>query len=362
MSLMKRQQLLKRMFVPAANLAFVAILAWASSAQGQYRQLIGLPALSGDDGTGLTSGTIDGTTGYAILSGGGLHRIVKIDDIGRGNTVTTLVDTVTWNSTVDPSNLGAPSGIAGVPFVSGTSLLIADIVTDQIVEVDTTNGNATLLVDAATVAGGLQFAGLNQSNGNLLVYDTTSDSLFETDGSINGWNLVLNDTDLAAVAGDDTPAGVSGAANGVIYLGQSTSSAGENIYFYDPSGPSNGILATEADIVGPVDDVSFSATAFNILSDGRLYFSDGGTNDSFRSIDPSVGPSSLALEIGEAQLVAGPAASDFVSSFSLFEGNLAWVQTINAGGQIPGFYAVPEPASLTLIAGLAMAVVGWRRR
>lgn len=340
----------------------MASMMLATATYGQYVQLVDLPTLSGDDGTALASGTIDGTTGYAVLSGGGLHRIVKIDDIGGANSVTTLVSTSDWNNTVDPGMLGAPSGISGVPFISGSSLLIADLTTDQVVSVDTTTGVATLLVDEATVGGSIGFAGLNRGTGNLLVYQSSADFLYETTGAVNGFNLILDDLQLTTVTGDDTPTGASAASDGVIYLGQGSSGAGENIYFYDPSDMSNGVLATESDIVGALGDVSMSPTAFNLLEDGVLYFGDLGDNDAFRSIDPSVGPSSISEVIREVQLVAGPAQSDFVSSFSLYGGNLAWVQTQTVNGQVPGFYAIPEPSSLAIGLGLAIGLVIYRRR
>ncbi len=322
-----------------------------------YQQLVGLPTLNGGDGTPLNSGTIDGTTGYAVLSGSGLHRIVKIDDLGGANTVTTLVDTASWNTTVG----GAPSGIAGVPYISGSLLLIADLVTDQVVQVDTTSGAASLLVDSTTIGGSIGFSGLNLSNGNLLVYQSAADALYETTGVFNGFTEILDDVGLTTVTGDDTPSGVSGAADGKIYFGQGTDSVGEDITYYDPSGPSNGILATEAQIVG-TGDVGFSTTAFNILADGILYFRDGGTNDSIRSIDPTTGVGSLMVEYDEATLVAGPAKSDFVSSFSLWNNQLAWTQTLDSGDQVPGFYTIPEPSTMTLFLAGMLGLAAARRR
>lgn len=338
------------------TITLIAILHLALPASAQYIQLIDLPTLNGGTGTALNSATIVGNDAFAVLSGGGSHRVVKVADIGGANTVTTLVSTTDWDTTVG----GSPSGIAGIPYASGSDLLIADLVTDQVVKIDQGTGAISLLVDAATIGGSLSFGSVDPSDGNLLFYQSTDDTLFKTTGAVNGITTVLTDTELATITGDDTPSGVTADASGVIYLGQGTNSAGEDINFFDPSGPSSGKVLTEEQIAGVGNDVGFSTTAFDYV-DGKIVFRDGGTNDSIKSVDPSNALASLEVVLDEATLVAGPAASDFVSSFTSFNGNLAWAQTIDAGGQIPGIYAVPEPSSIMLLSISLLAMAARKR-
>ena len=319
--------------------SFLPLVVFASAAHAaSYTQLIDLPTLNGGDLTFLNSGTIDGTTGYAVLSGGGNHRVVRIDDIGGANSVSTLTSTADWNAAA-----GAVSGIAGVPYVSGDSLLIADIVSDQVYQIDRTTGVPSVLVDAATIGGSITFSGVNATTGNLFVYNSSADGIFRTTGSTNGWIEVLDDASLASLSGDDTPSGLA-ISNNILFLGQSSSV--ENISSFNLTLASGATLATESELLGG-PDVSFSTTAFDFLN-GEIYFRDGGANDAIRSIDPNNVAGGAPPVLTEAELLAGPANSDFVSSFSLFNGELAWTQTLGAGSQIPGFYAVPEPSSLLL--------------
>ncbi len=327
-----------------------AMMLTATSSQA-YFQLVDLPTINGGDASLLNSATIVGNDAYAVLSGSGLHRVVKISDVGGANTVTTLVDTATWNTTVNAT----PTGIAGIPYASGSDLLILDLVTDQIVKIDQVSGAATLLVDNATIGGSVSFAAVDPTDGNMVFYQSTSDQLLKTTGAVNGLATVLTDLELTAITGDSSPSGVAVGDNGVIYLGQSTDSVGEDISFYDPSGPSSGVVLTEEQIVGVGNDVGFSTTAFNFV-DGLLVFRDGGTFDSIKSLDPSNALVTLTTVLDENALVNGPAGSDFVSSFFSYNGELAWSQTLASGGQVAGIYAVPEPASLALLGlgGLAM--------
>lgn len=340
--------------IAATTLVAAALLAVPASAQ--YLQLIDLPTLNGGDGTSLNSATIVGSDAFAVLSGGGNHRVVKVADIGGANTVTTLVSTADWNTAVG----SVPTGIAGVPYASGSDLLILDIVTDQVVKVDQGTGAASLLVDNATIGGSVTFGGIDPSDGNLLVYQSSDDVLLKTTGAVNGITTVLTDTELTTITGDDTPSGVAADASGVIYLGQGTNSAGEDISFFDPSGPSSGTILTEEQIAGVGNDVGFSTTAFDFI-DGKLVFRDGGTNDSIKSVDPANALATLTVELDEATLVAGPAASDFVNNFTSFNGALAWVQTLGSGGQVAGIYAIPEPSSLVLL-GLGTLFAATRKR
>ena len=138
------------------------------------------------------------------------------------------------------------------------------------------------------------------------------------------------------------------------FFGQASSAAGENLYFYDPSGPLNGIVATEAEIAGSGLDVSFQSTQFEFL-DGRIYFNDLGTNDAIRSIDPDAGPTSLELEMTRAELEA--LTGTFIAAdFDLFQGELAFA-TFGADGVI---YGIPEPS--TALLGLLGLISCLRRK
>ena len=330
------------------------------AASGQYVQLADLPTINGGDGTILISGTIVGDTGYAMLSGSGLQRIVKIEDLGGANTVTTLTSTVDLNAALGE----VPSGVSGTLLASGTDLIILENTTDQIVKIDQVTGAASLLVDDTTLdslpgvssPATVSFGDVNPTTGNVFFYEGDTDSVYEVTGT-NALSVVLTDTELASITGDDTPGGLGVDSSGVLYLGQSSGT--ENVSFFDPSDDSSGTLIVEGDVLaaqGSGTDIGISSTAFTVLSDGTVVFANTGTPDNLVSFDPSAPVASLDIVLSEAELLAGPAMIDAAIAISEFDGQVAWFNLSAAGSGVPGIYAVPEPTTAALLGlgGLAM--------
>lgn len=318
----------------------ISATALCSFAHGAASQLVSTVAVTGGDGSGIISFAIDGSDAYAVVSGGGNHRIVKITDLGGANNVSDLVSNADWTTVA-----GSQSGIAGRPFISGGNLYLTDSLSDGAYGIDLGTGVVSTLSSAL---GNPQFAGFDFFNNRILSYDSTGDQIFATSILGGGSTQLFDDATLVGLVGDDSPTGIAIGPDGTIYFGQGTSSAGENIYAIDESGPSSSILASEEQIVGVGNDIGFSTTLFEYLGD-RIYFRDGGTNDSFRSIDPVTGVSSLQIEIDEAGLI-DLAGTDNGGDFDLYQGNLAF-STFGADG---GIFVIPEPSSalLALTGGL----------
>ncbi len=336
-----------------ASAASAALSLAAGSASANYIQLIGLPALKSTGGGGLVSGTIDGNQGYAIMnsSGGGSAQVVRIDDIGGANNVIQLTDLAAFSAAK-----GSPvTNIAGSIFDNGNSLYISDITNDAIWTISKANGAILQLVDLAvanpTVNPFSQFGSVD-IDGDLVYYEGGKDTLDKTTGFLNGFTTVLTDTQLTTFTGDDTPAGLGISSSGVYYFGQS-GTVDRGIFFYNPSTNTGGTLLTQDQLVGVGNTPTVSATAFTVLND-TIYLRDGGTNDAFLAVDLSSNAVTTVLD--ELQLTAGPAASDGAQDFALWNGQLAWTQTSAAGGQIVGFYAIPEPGTAALmgLGGLVM--------
>ncbi|MEM8864548.1 MAG: PEP-CTERM sorting domain-containing protein [Planctomycetota bacterium] len=337
----------------------------ASQSHAQYVQLADLPTINGGDGTTLISGTIVGNDAFAMLSGGGLHRIVKIADVGGANTVTTLADTASLNTTLGET----PTGISGTLLASGGDLIILENSTDQIVTIDQGTGASSLLV-SDTVLDGLpgvsgaatvSFGDIDPTTGNAFFYEGDTDSVYEVTGT-DAVSLVLTDTELAAISGDDTPSGLAVDGAGVLYVGQNSSP--ENVAFFDPSDDSSGTVITEGDVLaaqGAGSDIGISSTAFTFVN-GVVAFANTGTPDNFVTFDPADPTGTLDIALREVQLLAGPAGIDAAIAFSSFNGNLAWFNLSSGGGGVPGIYAIPEPASVMVLASLGLVAVGTRRR
>lgn len=341
-------------------LLLAAALVPACASQGAlYRQLVGLPAINGGDSTLLATGVISGNTGYAVVSGGGQHRVMKIDNIGGANTVSTLVSTTSWNTAVGGT---APSGIAGRLLVSGNSLLLIDSVKDVVAKIDTTSGATSILVDTATLNVNPLIAGSN-SDGNALVYLSSggnANTVRVTTGALNGFDPFLSSAQLTSITGNNTTNGIVGLPGGVVYLTQNNPT--EKIAFYTPAGGAFGDVLTEAQIGGGAD-ITFSNNGLSVGPDGWVYFADSGDNDSIRRFDPANPVGTISTVFTTADLLAGPANSTAVNAITSYGADIAWVQSIGAGGQVPGFYApVPEPSTVAMAALAGVGVVALRRK
>ncbi|MEM1097484.1 MAG: PEP-CTERM sorting domain-containing protein [Planctomycetota bacterium] len=339
--------------------ALLGALSLGTAASASYVQLIDLPSLQATGGGNLVSTAIDGNQGYALLnSSGGSAQIVRIDDIGGANNVSTLTDLAEFSSAAGTGI----TNLSGSIFDNGNSLYLADNTNDIIWTISKATGGVIQLIDIEAAKGitsgslGPQFGAVDIDS-DLVYYEFNTDELDKSNGFLNGFSTVLTDTELTTITGDDSPTGLGISSSGVYYLGQGSSGAGEDISFYDPSDGSFGTFLDEAAVAGPGNDVSYSTTAFTVIGE-TLYARDGGTNDRFISIDLGTGTVTTILD--ETDLTTGPALSDFAQDFSLFNGELAWSQTIGAGGQVPGIYAVPEPATFALAGLGALAML--RRR
>lgn len=348
----------------------VAFVLAGTAAEASYIQLVDRDTINGGDNTTLISGTIVGTTGFAMLSGGGNHRIVRIDDIGGTNSISVLTNTAAINTALGLT----PNGISGTLLASGSDLIILENTTDQVVKIDQSTGVASLLLDDATInalpgvsgEASILFGDINPVNGNPYFFEADTDSIIQVTG-VNQVTFEFSSNLLAAVTGDDTPSGLAIDENGVFYFGQNSGT--ENASFFAFSGPLGQTLFTESDIQaaqGVLGDTTFSSTAFTVVGD-KVVFANTGSPDNFISFDadPTTALASLEVVLTEQELLAGPASSDAAVAFTSFNGNIAWVNLLNGpNNAVAGFYAfVPEPGSALLTIVMAsLAAIGRGRR
>ena len=187
------------------------LLAVHSLPAASLTQLISTAELTGGDGT-INNFAINGTTAYAVVSGGGNHRVLQIDDLGSSNIVSPLVDNITWRSSAP----GRQTGIAGRSFISGNSLIITDSTSDGAYRIDLTTTNSVTALSLSI--GNPQQAAFDSLNSRLLAYDSTGDQLLSIPAAGGTPTVLLNDTALAAITGDDTPTGITVGADGTIFF------------------------------------------------------------------------------------------------------------------------------------------------
>ncbi|MEM1208636.1 MAG: PEP-CTERM sorting domain-containing protein [Planctomycetota bacterium] len=334
-----------------------ATVAFAGLSSAQYVQLVDLSTIQNGGGGNLVGGQIIGTTGYALLGGSGTSRLVEIADIGGANTVTDVITSSELDTLFARTGLGASGSVVA----SGTNIYIFENTSDQIAVYDTLTDTATLLLDEATFTSSLGFGAVNPVSGNVFFYNSSADSIVELTG-VNLQTTVLTDTQLATVAADDTPSGMAFDSSGTLYLGEASASGGEGVYEVDLTGPTGSLVLTEADVIAlnSGTDLGGSNTAFNVLSDGSIVFFNSGAPDDIVSYDPSTDTAEIVVT--EEELLAGPALRDFAASITEFDGEVAWVNTLTVAGGQPGFYAIPEPATVALLAIGGGLIAAHRRR
>jgi hypothetical protein len=336
----------------------VVVLTPAIAGAAGYVQLAPFSTINAGGSSGsYVASVIEGTTAYNIVSGNGDHRVTRVVGLGgtpSGSTLTSAAQINTAN--------GAALAFLGGGFIglSGTSdLIFGDTSSDKIYKVNKSTG----AINAYVSTGVGNPLNQNVSGGELYYYDSTSGSrrIVRTTGPGSLNTLLSGSTSptlSAVMGGSDAAAGVA-VANGIVYLGNNTADA---IFYYNPSNGQSGTALTTSEItdVTNASSVGISGTAFYAAPDGKIYFLET-SSDSILSWDPTVGSSSLTTVISSAELTSGPASSDFVQNFTWYDGKLAWSQTLTAGGQVAGLYAIPEPAALSTLAVGAVALLRRRR-
>jgi hypothetical protein len=341
-----------------------ALLGFGASAASAvtYEQIISGAALNPDPATWTsTSGTftvVDVDTAYAHFARTNAPAqfvINRISDFGAANNVTPITTLASWTG-----NVGAPTssrifGGYGTELV-GNYIQIPDTSSGQVYRVNKNTGEVSVYVsnDAIKTATGAATASITtysgiSNTGETIFYDGVSQQLLQTNaGSVE---IVVSAADLAGKAPNS---GLAYDADGNLYWG--ASSAG--LFKRTPDGTITELLsqAQLLSVVGP-GGTTWGGDVF-YAPNGLIYlrYGSNGNNASIVSFDPLDPVASLSVVIGRDDLVNGPGGSAAVGPMQWYNGNLGWTLV----GSPSGFYALPEPASLGLLALGSIAML--RRR
>lgn len=270
------------------------------------------------DGTSFTP--VMTTTDYALLG--------STNDLAAGN------------------GLGVVGGtIRGVSFFDNNVYDI-DISTGAITEVVASSAFDT----AAGVAANLTAIFEVLPDGTIYGVESVSDQVYVVSPG-NTVSIEINASDFAAALGGTSIGGI-GVAGTDIYLGSNSS---DELVVWDTVTDSASTVLTEAQIEAVTDDIDGNAGFGDIFfaPDGLVYFYETDS-DYLLAFDPSDPVGTLDVIATEADFTAGP-SSDTINQLAWFDGQIAFTD----GGI--GFYTIPEPATVAMLA-IGGGLIAARRR
>ncbi|TWU25969.1 PEP-CTERM sorting domain-containing protein [Bythopirellula polymerisocia] len=341
----------------------VVALSTACSAAGYFQVYNLTTAQAGTTATFIDSIVVDGTTTYNILRNGE-NVVTKITDAGGSNTSSVLTSNATWGGF-------SSSGVAGQlgADVTGGMIRFANFFDNAIQQIDTTTGtpsnyvsNAQLLSSLGLVAADFNVSATNAVNASGEVAFFNSDSGARQIAISTGPGSAATVADATALTSLTTNSLINGGmtfVGGDLYFGSNSS---DSLYKWDTVGAGGGSLVlSQANIVAVTGETTAGFDDIFAAPDGLVYFYET-TADSILAFNPTDPSGTLSEVIGAAALAAGPMAGTNVDMLAWFKGNIAWSGAATSGGQVPGFYAVPEPSSLALICMGGLIALRFRRR
>jgi hypothetical protein len=290
----------------------------------------------------------DDGTAFAVLRLGG-SNIVAFD----GSSFSTVMTQAQWDATGSTNEITGGNGASLV----GNTLKTLNFFDNALYETDVTTGVTTLAVSDlqfnALVGADANFSGFyaDAPTGRIFAIETVTDQVVEI-APDNSLSIAIDSADFASLAGGTSVTGI-GVMGDKILIG---SNSNDSLVAYDSLTDTFATVLTTAEIESVTDDIDGRAGFFgNIFfaPDGLVYFYESDS-DYLLSYDPFDPAGTLAAVVTEQEFIDGP-SSDTINQLVWYEGQIAFTD------QSTGFYTIPEPASLTLVAA-GVAVCSLRRR
>jgi hypothetical protein len=282
----------------------------------------------------------DGSVYFLVASS---PAVTKIDASGNSSTIMTYG---TWNFLTAKTTCTGMYGFS----VDGDYVEFSDTATSNIYKLNKTTKALSVWAYASDIKAltGAASASLKAPNGayngSFYAYDSASTSVIKVNAA--GVLSVYMPSSAVASAGGTLSTGLTFDNSGRMLVG----SASNGVYRFDGSNVET--LLTASQLLGVIGGTTTSMTDLLYGNDGKAYLAVGsGSNKSIVSFDPtnaSTAASTLSILLSASDLLSGPAGSNNVYQLTWYNNNLAF----NCGGTTgtKGFYSVPEPATLSLLA------------
>jgi hypothetical protein len=265
----------------------------------------------------------------------------------------------TWAALTGKSSIISFYGFGDV----GTHLQFGDTGSDQIYRASKATADTLSIyaaqadIMAATGGTSVQLLASSAVSGTEQVfYEGSTDQILMTAGA-NTVNVLVDTAALQNAQGNTSVSGLGPAANGDLYWGNNTS---DDMFMRKADGTITQVLTT-TDITSVTSGTTAGFRDVLAAPDGYVYFYETGA-DSILRFDPAAAATTLEIFLSEQQLLDGPAGSDGVYELEWYVSGADSVGVLGFNiFQTHGFYIVPEPAGLCLLALGGLAVLRRRR-
>ncbi len=357
-----------------AAVSALSVLNGASRANADltFTVLAGPSDAVNNTGASEGSSAVDGSTLYTIASGNNstnsaLPQISQITGLGTSPADSAFVTEANW-----VAGGGASTGISGQMWNDGSYLEMYDSLSGNVIRMNKVTNPGTvftyvtkaqLLADATASYGSSQTSILGSATaltagGDLAILDG-SKGIYDTTGQGSAGVLIS-----AAVLASTTNGGPGTASVNTftidgnnVFVGVSS----KGMYEYNTVTTNwTGPLFTPTQIEGVTGNSgsTYLSTGSFFAPDGNVYFFDQTAKD-IMVFDPNNALSSLRVAVSSAQITSIE-GTNLVSNLTWYNGNIAW-DNVNTSGE--GVYAaVPEPASLSVLAIGAVGLLSRRSR
>ncbi len=306
---------------------------------------------------------IEGETAYLAWDNGPQDmRITKITNLGGAQSYSELLSQATWAAAAGTIHCSPYYGMG----LSGNCIQFGDSSSDCIWRCDKVSGGLSRYISREAITNctgdlgwppGLLTPKSVTPSGEHVFYEADSDSILISAGS-NLVNYLVTDAQLTAAFGNDrVSGGMTYDSSGDLYWGNSTS---DNLCKRSAAGVLS-VALTTGDITNHTGEAATASFGAIYYAAGKVYFYET-RSDSILKFQPSNPAGTLDTHVTEADLLAGPGASDNLCMLGWYGSHNMLTFALMTPDYRGVYEVVPEPAGIFGLAALCVVFRAVLRR